>query len=129
VRSGDVQLEITVGAPVEFKLSKDAIIPYDLPPQPVNVYFPITVKNTSPELALHQSSVLTQATNAEQGAYDGIRTVSDGDVDSYALAGFGELPPGKSLSVKEGWSMTTLEGVEFSLSIDGQAGYTIKFTR
>ncbi len=127
VRSGEVKLEITVGAPVEFTPSEDAIIPYDLPLQPVSVYFPITVKNTSPELALHQSSILTQATNAEQGEYDGIRWVSDGDVGR--LTGFGELPVGESLSVKEGWTMATLERAEYSLSIDGLSGYGIKFTR
>jgi len=127
-RPGEVKLEITVGAPVEFTLSQDAIIPHGLPPQPVSVYFPITVKNTSPELAV-QSWISTQATNAEQGAYDGVREVSDGDVESFAVSGAGGLPVGESLSVKEGWNMATLEGVEFRLSIDGLAGYDIKFTR
>ncbi|WP_337110429.1 hypothetical protein [Prescottella equi] len=129
VRSGEVKLEITVGAPVEFTPSEDAWTLYDLPLQPISVYFPVTVKNTSPELALHQSSILTQATNAEHdGRYDGIREVSDGDIDS-SLGGFGELPVGQSLSAKEGFTMTTLEGVEYRLSINGLAGYGITFTR
>lgn len=128
VRSGDVKLEITVGAPVEFTLSKDAIIAYDLPPHPVNVYFPITVKNIAPGEP-HGTSVLSQATNAQQGPYDGIREVSDGDVESFALGGVGQLRTGESLTVKEGWSMTTLEGVEYRLAIDGLAGYTVEFTR
>lgn len=127
VRSGQVQLEITVGAPVEFIPSEDAWTLYDLPLGPVNIYFPVTIKNTSPELALPQSSISTQATNAEQGQYDGIRAVSDGDVDS--LGGFDELPVGKSISVKKGWSMATLDGVQFSLSINGLSGYTIDFAR
>lgn len=109
-------------------LTNDAIVTYDMPPQPLSVYFSVTVKNTSPELALKRL-IHTQATNAEQGAYDGVREVSDGDVSSYAVSGVGGLPVGESLSVKEGWNMTTLEGVEFRLSIDGLAGYTIKFTR
>ena len=129
VRSGEVKLEITVGAPVEFTPSEDAWTLYDLPLQPVSVYFPITVKNTSPELALQQSSILTQATNAEQdGRYDGIREVSDGEIDS-SLGGFGELPVGESLSAKEGVTMTTLEGVEYRVNINGLAGYGITFTR
>ncbi|MFE5790422.1 hypothetical protein [Rhodococcus erythropolis] len=128
VRSGDLKLEITVGAPVEFTLSENAIIAYDRPPQPVSAYFPVTVKNTSPDLVA-VSSMLTQAINAEQGAYGGIREVSDGDVESFAVSGAIRMPVGESLSVKEGWNMTTLEGIEYSLSIDGQAGYTVKFTR
>ena len=126
VRSGDVKLEITVGAPVEFTLSEDASTMYDLPPQPVNVYFPVTVKNTSPELAV--SMIHGQATNAEQGETD-IKPVTDGDVDSFAVGRAVGMPVGESRSVRDGWTMATLEGVEYSLSIDGLAGYTIKFTR
>lgn len=126
VRSGEVKLEITVGAPVEFTLSENAIIAYDLPPQPVSVYFPITVKNTSPDLAV--SMIHTQATNAEQGEYD-VREVSDGDVDAFAISEVMRLPMGETLSIKEGWNMATLEGIEYRVKINGLSGYTIKFTR
>ncbi|MCJ0894373.1 hypothetical protein O4160_13575 [Rhodococcus sp. IEGM 1401] len=128
VRSGQVQLEITVGAPVEFIMSEDARIPYDLPPQPVSVYFPVTVKNTSPDSTM-PDMVSTQATNAEQGAYDGIREVRDGDVGLRSVTSALSLPVGETLTVKEGWNMTTLDGVQYSLSIDGQAGYTVEFAR
>ncbi|WP_137876520.1 hypothetical protein [Rhodococcus sp. Q] len=128
VRSGEVKLEITVGEPVEFMLSENAIIAYDLPPGPVSVYFPVTVKNISSELAVI-SSVHTQATNAEQGEYAGIREVSDGDIDSFAVSAVQGLPVGESLSVKEGWTMATLEGVEYRVSIGGLAGYDVTFTR
>ncbi|WP_137872725.1 hypothetical protein [Rhodococcus sp. Q] len=125
---GERKLEITVGAPIEFTPSEDAQTLYDLSLHPVNVYFPITVKNTSPELALEHGSIFTEAKNAEQGGrYSGIRWVSDGDVDS--LGGFDDLPVGESLSAKEGVSMTTLEGVELRVSIDGMSGYSITFTR
>ncbi|NKT14603.1 hypothetical protein GS495_16070 [Rhodococcus hoagii] len=127
-RSGELQLEITVGAPVELELSEFAIIPFDLPRNPVSVYFSITVKNTSPESAT-PSMILTQATNAEQGTHGGIWNVSDGDVDSFAVSRGVGMPVGESLSVKGGWNMARLEGVEYSLSINGLAGYTIKFTR
>jgi hypothetical protein len=128
VRSGEVKLEITVGAPVEFTPSKDARIPYDLPPQPVSVYFPVTVKNISPDSTM-PGSVLTQVINAEQGAYDGIQEVRDGDVGLRSVTAALDLPAGETLSAKEGWNMTTLDGVEYSLSIDGQSGHTIEFTR
>lgn len=73
VRSGEVKLEITVGAPVEFVPTEDAWTLYDLPLGPMNVYFPITVTNLSPELVLGQSSISTEVANAEQsGRYDGM---------------------------------------------------------
>jgi hypothetical protein len=128
----EVRLEITVGAPVEFALSEDAIIDSDQAPYPVSVYFPVTVKNTSPDSTM-PDMVSTQATNAEQskysGTYVGIQQVSDGDVDSSAASGIEGLPMGETLSVKEGWNMTTLEGVQYSLSIDGLGGYTVEFAR
>lgn len=128
VRSGEVKLEITVGAPVEFTLSEDARIPNNLPPQPLSVYFPITVKNTSPDSTM-PTMVHTQATNAEQGARAGIWEVRDGDVGLRSITSALSLPVGESLSVKEGWNMATLEGVEYRVKIDGLAGYSITFTR
>lgn len=126
VRSGEVKLEITVGAPVEFTLSEDASTMYDWPPQPVSVYFPITIKNTSPEGAVDM--VHGEVSNAEQGEAS-TAPVSDGDVDSFAVGRAVGLPVGESLSVKEGWTMATLEGIEYRVRIDGLAGYSIKFTR
>lgn len=123
VRSGEVVLEITVEAPIEFEPSDGAIVAYDLPLHPVNIYFPITVVNKS-DSNVEDTMLLTQATNAEQGAYDGILQVSDEEIESHL-----SLPaPGDTLTVKDGWSMTTLEGVEYTLDVDGQAGYTVTFT-
>ncbi|MGD8202436.1 PASTA domain-containing protein [Ornithinimicrobium sp. W1679] len=123
VRSGRVVLEITVKTPVEFEPSDDASVAYDLPLHPVNIYFPVTVTNKS-DSGVDDTMLLTQATNAEQGAYDGILEVSDAEINSSL-----SLPaPGDTLTVNHGWSMTTLDGVEYALSVDGQAGYTVKFT-
>lgn len=127
VRSGEVKLEITVGAPVEFELSDDYHIVYDLPPGRVNVYFPITIKNLSPEINSDDIMIHTQATNAQQGEHDGIREVSDGEVEGFPS--FKGLANGQSVSVKEGWSMETLDGVEYTIRIDGLAGYSVTFTR
>ncbi|GGF16947.1 hypothetical protein [Williamsia phyllosphaerae] len=126
VRAGEVRLEITVGAPVKFVPSKNASTLYDSPLQPVTVYFPVTVKNKSSEV--QDFYFHSQATNAEQGD-SSTQSVSDGDVDFQAATGLGELPLGKSFSVKDGWALETFQGVEYSLSIDGLAGYTVKFTR
>ncbi|MCZ4618543.1 hypothetical protein [Rhodococcus qingshengii] len=126
VRSGEVKLEITVGAPVEFTPSEDASTLYDRPLEPVSVYFPVTVKNTSPERAV--GMIVGQATNVEQGETD-IKAVSNGAIEGLAVAGVEGMPVGESISVKDGWTMTTLEGVEYRVKIDGLAGYSIKFTR
>lgn len=117
-----------MGAPVEFTPSEDAIILDDRPLQPVSVYFPITIKNVSPD-STNPTMVHAQATNAEQDEYDDIREVSDGDIGLRSVTSVLSLPANESLSVKEGWNMTTLEGVEYSLRIDGLAGYTVTFAR
>lgn len=126
VRSGDVRLEITVGAPVEFTPSADATTLYDRPLQPVSVYFPVTIKNTPPDVL--DTWISTEATNAENGGSN-TQLVSDGDIDFQAVSGLGELPLGQPLSVKNGWALATLDGVQYSLSIDGLAGYSVELTR
>lgn len=115
-----------MGSPVEFTPSADAFILYDRPPQPVSVYFPVTIKNTSPDVL--DTWISSEAANAEQGG-SSTQSVSDGDIGTPSVSGGGYLLLGESLSVKDGWTMATLEGVEYSLSMDGLAGYTIKFTR
>lgn len=123
---GERKLEITVGAPVEFTPSEDAVTLYDRPLQPVNVYFPITIKNTSPELAVEW--IHGQAANATQGDIS-TQYVDDGDIEGLGVGGAHGMPVGGSMSVKDGWTMATLEGVEYSVNIDGLSGYDIKFTR
>lgn len=122
VRSGEVRLEITVGKPVEFEPSPDAHIVYDLEPGPVNVYFPVTIKNNS-DASVDSIMLLTQATNSEQGEYDGIQEISDGDISSSV----GVPEHGQVKTWKHGWSMDTLSGIEYELDIDGQAGYSVTF--
>lgn len=126
VRSGVVRLEITVGAPVEFTPSEDARTLYDRPLQPVTLYFPVTIKNTSPDLL--ETLILTHVANAEQGE-SSTQSVNDGDIGRPSVSGGGYLPLGESLGVKDGWAMATLDGIEYSLSMDGLSGYTIEFTR
>lgn len=127
---GDVQLEITVQEPVEFSPSGDAIFfdnfANEWPAQPVNVYFPVTIKNISPATARESDFVFTQATNSEQGESD-VYSADDGDVVSGVR--FQSLAPGDSYSFKDGWSMSTLDGAEWTISIDGLAGYSITFAR
>ncbi|OZC83434.1 hypothetical protein CH282_15895 [Rhodococcus sp. 06-418-1B] len=92
----------------------------------MNVYFPVTIKNTSPDL--EESWIEIQVTNAQQGE-SSTATVSDGDIGTPSVRQGGYLPLGESLSVKDGWTMATLDGVEYSLRIDGLSGDTVRFTR
>lgn len=129
-RDGEVRLEITVGEPIEFRPTADARFTNNMATavdaQPVNVYFPVTIKNVSPELTRESGFVFGDASNSEQGEYD-VATVDDGDTK--AFLSFDPLAPGQSVQLKNGWSMSTLDGVEYKVSIDGLDGHSVTFTR
>ncbi|MGU3645178.1 hypothetical protein ACLBXX_09440 [Microbacterium sp. C23T] len=125
---GDVALEITVLAPVEFTPTSNATFwnsrATQVPGLPLNIYFPVTIKNVSDQ-PRDSSFILTQAVNDEERATD-ILTVSDGDVASYL--NFDTLVPGESYVFNDGWSLSTLDGLEFEIRIDGLAGGSVTFT-
>ncbi|GAA1967025.1 hypothetical protein [Microbacterium deminutum] len=128
-RDGEMLLEITVLPPVEFTPSGSAVF-FDnfadqQAPKPVNVYFPVTIKNVSPALARDNDFVFAHATNAEEGESD-VLSVSDGEVTS--SVDFQSLAPGDSYGFKSGWSMSTLDGIKFTISIDGLSGYSVTFS-
>jgi len=125
----EMRLEITVLEPVEFVPSANAYFSDNLavqqPGLAVNVYFPITITNASPELTRESSFVFSQATNVSEGESDTL-SVSDGEISG--ILTFDPLAPGQSVAIKNGWSMSTLEGVELEVDIDGLQGYSITFT-
>lgn len=125
----EMRLEITVLEPVEFTPSAEASffdnLATEQPALPVNVYFPITITNASPMLTRESSFVFSQATNVSEGEYDTL-SVSDGEISG--ILKFDPLAPGQSVAIKNGWSMSTLDGVEFEVDIDGLQGYSITFT-
>ena len=128
VDAGDMQLEITVLAPIEFTPSAGAQFLTSFAnatgAKPMNVYFPVTIKNVSPSLPRTDDFVFMHATNAKEGETDAV-SVSDGDVTSYVQ--FDDLAPGQSVTIKSGWSMSTLDRVKFKVSIDGLDGHSIEF--
>lgn len=128
-RKGDVALEITVQEPVSFTPSSSATFwnsrAAQVPALPVSIYFPVTIKNVATQ-DRDSSFIFTQATNTNEGETD-VLTVSDGDVASYVS--FDTLAPGESYSFNNGWAMSTLDGLEFEVSIDGLAGGRVTFTR
>lgn len=130
-REGEMRLEITVGEPVEFQPSSEARFTNNMAtavdPQTVNVYFPVTIKNVSSELTRESGFVFGHATNEEQSEYD-VAAIDDGDAIK-AFLSFTALAPGQSVELKNGWSMSTLDGVEYEVSIDGLSGHTVTFTR
>ncbi|SDT39872.1 hypothetical protein SAMN04489721_3463 [Agromyces flavus] len=123
-----MRLEITVLHPVEFTLSGDAMVFDNFANQQeakmMNVYFPVTIKNVSPELTRDDNFVFTRATNVDEGEYD-VLSVSDEEIDS--VVQFEDLAPGQSVELKSGWSMSTLDAVQFEVDIDGLSGYSITF--
>lgn len=128
-REGAVALEITVLDPVEFTPSVSATFwnsrAQEMPRLPVNIYFPVTIKNVSGQ-ARDNSFIFTHATNATEGESD-VLSVSD-DTVSDGLS-FDTLAPGETYEFKDGWSMSNLGGVEFEISIDGLAGGRVTFTK
>ena len=128
-REGDVALEITVQEPVSFAPSSSATFwnsrAAQVPALPVSIYFPVTIKNVATR-DRDSSFIFTQATNTNEGETD-VLAVSDGDVASYVS--FDTLAPGESYSFNNGWTMSTLDGLEFEVSIDGLAGGRVTFTR
>ncbi|MEV8358927.1 hypothetical protein [Microbacterium sp. NPDC076895] len=128
-REGEVALEITVHEPVSFTPSNDATFwnsrATQVPALPVNVYFPVTITNVADE-DRGSDFIFTQATNAIEGETE-MLSVSDGDVLDYPR--FDALAPGATYSFNNGWSMSTLDGIEFEVSIDGLAGGRVTFTR
>lgn len=128
VDEGELRLEITVLAPVKFCPSKDATFFDDFAnekePQAVNVYFPVTIKNVSAAATLDSSYLFTHATNRDQDESDVLSIVADGFEGTLDLK---DLAPGKSVSLKDAWSMSTLDEVQLEISINGLAGYSIDF--
>lgn len=128
-REGEVALEITVLDPVEFTPSSGARFwnsrATQMPGLPVSIYFPVTVKNVSGQ-DREGSFIFTQATNVDEGETE-VLSVSDGDVNSGV--NFDILAPGESYTFNDGWSMSSLDGLEYEISIDGLAGSTVTFTK
>lgn len=53
--------------------------------------------------------------------------MSDGEISG--ILTFDSLAPGQSVTIRNGWSMSTLDGVELEIDIDGLQGYSITFTQ
>ncbi len=129
-------LEFTVSTPTRFKLSKDATL-YDAKAstvvkgerQPTNVYFVVTVKNTSKDESWDANFVFSDVTGT--GDDEVVSSVDDGDIEGlgYLQDGGDELRPGKSATVKDGFSVKSADSIQYELSVDGLAGYTFYFTR
>lgn len=126
---GELVLEITVLPPVEFAPSDGATFFDSFANQqaakPVNIYFPVTIKNISPSLVRDASFVFTNATNVDEGESE-VLTINDGEIRGYVS--FEPLAPGDAYTFNNGWSMSTLSGIELSVDIDGLAGYSITFS-
>lgn len=131
----EVPLEFTVSAPTTFKPSKRAKFedvfgfPYggEGPHQPANVYFTVTLTNTS---KAETYDVFVQASVSESGDDEEQSYVEDGDVGKIWDLGEGDdLGPGESVTVKDGWSLKNADDVRYELRIGGVGGESFYFTR
>jgi hypothetical protein len=128
-------LEFTVSAPQQFRLSRNAILfEADSPVtmrgkrQPVNVYFTVTVKNTSKTESWDADFLFSSVTGT--GDDDVVSEVRDGDVDTVSSIGNGrDLRPGESATVKDGFSVRTADDIQYELDVDGLAGQSFYWTK
>jgi hypothetical protein len=128
-------VEFTVSAPEPFTPSENAEFedvfgyPYGGkgPRQPDNVYFTVTVKNLEEDEPYDisvQSSVKDSGDDEEQSYVD------DGDIGSVSdLGRDGDIQPGKSATVKDGWSLANADNVRYELRFGGVGGESFYFTK
>lgn len=113
-------LTFTVSAPTAFTPAD----PSDAT-QAATVYFTVTIKNESDAETWDPDFVFSKAIS---GDTDGDE-IHDGEINgTYDLNGV-EIPPGQSVTFKDGWSVVSADDVRYELDIDGLAGYTIYFTK
>lgn len=134
--SNDIPLEFTVSAPTRFTPSKDAVLfdavnTYGVPQkgsrQATNVYFTVTIKNTSTTQAFDPDFVFSHVHNT--GDDDHISDVHDGDIDSFfPLAGH-VIKPGRKVTVKDGFSVKSAATIMYELDVDGLAGRSFYFAK
>jgi hypothetical protein len=128
-REGEVALEITVLDPVQFTPSSSATFTNSraaqMPALPVNIYFPVTIKNVAPG-GRDNKFIFTHATSLADDETEVLK-VDDGEVKSFV--DFDTLGPGESYTFNNGWSMSTQNGPKFTVSIDGLAGHSVTFTK
>ena len=134
--SNNIPLEFTVSAPTRFTPSKDAVLfdavnTYGVPQkgslQATNVYFTVTVKNTSTTQAFDPDFVFSHV--HDTGDDDHISEVHDGDIDSFdPLAGH-VIKPGQKVTMKDGFSVKSAATITYELEVDGLAGRSFYFAK
>lgn len=126
-------LEITVLPPVAFHPSGHAVI-YDKRNtyavvkgtwQKANVYFTVTLRNLSTTEAYDNDFTFSDVHNT--GADDHVGTVSDDGIEG--TIGLTDIPPGKSVTFKDGYSIASVDNVQYEIKFDGLIGKTFYFSR
>ena len=131
--SNDIPLEFTVSSPKKFTPSKDATVFDALAAagaQPgklkaTNIYFTVTIKNTSTTQSWDADFVFGHVD--QTGNDEEISEVHDGDIDS--TFSLDDIPPGKSASFKDGFSVQSASKIQYELDVDGLAGKSFYWTK
>jgi hypothetical protein len=131
--SNNNPLEFTVSAPTAFTPSKNATV-FDKRSavgglegtlQPVNVYFTVTIKNLSSTQAYDPDFVFSDV--AETTADESVAEVIDGEIEG--TTALEEIPPGKSIIIKDGYSVKNADNIVYELDVDGLAGKSFYWSR
>jgi hypothetical protein len=131
--SHDIPLEFTVSSPKTFTPSKDAT-GYDALTvagaqtgtlKATNIYFTVTVKNASKTQTWDSGFVFGHV--RQTGDDVEISEVHDGTIDS--TFNLDDIPPGKSATFKDGFSVKSADTIQYELSVDGMAGMSFYWTK
>lgn len=136
--SSDTPLEFTVSAPKSFTPSKGATFTElssgflypDAKRQPNNVYFTVTIKNLSKsetwDATVDLERIGVDETGFGEFSYSEIVMVEDPALGDSA---FVAVPPGKSVVVKDAFSLKSLDRMHYRLRLDGLAGTSFYWTK
>jgi hypothetical protein len=131
--SNDIPLEFTVSAPETFTPSKGADVSDALAsggPQlgnlyATNVFFTITIKNSSATQAWEPDFLFGHV--HQTGDDEKISGVRDGSIDS--TFSLDDIPPGKTATFKDGFSVMSADNIQYELDVDGLAGKSFYWTK
>lgn len=131
--TANIPLDFTVSAPTPFTPSNDAIyfdatssVVREGTRQATNVYFTVTITNNSTSQSYDPGFVFSHVHST--GDDEQISSVSDADIDGFSSLNGTEIAPGKSVTLKDGYSVKSADHIQYELDIDGLAGKSFYFT-
>lgn len=130
----NIPLEFTVSAPTPFTPGKNALY-FDAVSsvggkgtrQATNVYFTLTITNTSTTQTYDPNFVFSHLSGT--GNDDQISRVVDDDIEGLSDLSGKVIKPGKSVTIKDGYSVKSASSVRYELAADGLAGTSFYYSK